>query len=182
LIARKKRINIISELSWQVTEAFRIIEQEVFVMAENETKETEKKNETVKKKKVWPWILVFAVLVCILVGVYQAARPKTSAGSKDVTLEVVDSEGNTVTYEEKTDAEYLADFMDELSTEDDFSYEAEDSSTGLYLTMVNGEEADYNTDQAYWAIYVNDEYGQYGISEQPVSDGDTFTLKYETAQ
>jgi hypothetical protein len=29
------------------------------------------------------------------------------------------------------------------------------------------------------AIYVNDEYGQYGADQQPVNDGDAFRLAYE---
>lgn len=148
-----------------------------FIMSEEEKKPEEK-----KKKKAWPWILVFVLVICLLVGIQKANQPETSSGSKDVTLTVVDSEGEETEYEEKTDAEYLSDFMDELSEEDDFSYEAEKSDAGLYVTSINGEEADYDKDQAYWAIYVNDEYGQYGISEQPVNDGDSFTLKYETAQ
>ena len=135
-----------------------------------------------KRKKVWPWVLVFVLVICLFAGIHHANQPKTSEGAKDVTLEVVDSEGEKKDYEEKTDAAYLSDFMDELSKKDDFSYEAEKSDARLYVTTVNGEEADYDKDQAYWAIYVNGDYGQYGISEQPVSDGDSFTLKYETAQ
>ena len=33
---------------------------------------------------------------------------------------------------------------------------------------------------AYWAIYVNDEYGMYSLDTQPVTDGDSYALVYET--
>ena len=48
--------------------------------------------------------------------------------------------------------------------------------------MVNGLRADYDEDGAYWSFYVNDEYCNYSIDEQPVNDGDSFAIKYELAQ
>ena len=136
------------------------------------SEKNDKTQEEKKKKRVWPRGLVFVLVICLFAGIHHANQPKTSEGAKDVTLEVVDSVGEKKDYEEKTDAAYLSDFI----------YEAEKSDAGLYVTAVNGEEADYDKDQAYWAIYVNGDYGRYSIGEQPVSDGDSFTLKYETAQ
>ena len=46
------------------------------------------------------------------------------------------------------------------------------------INTVNGETADFNTDGAYWSFYVNGEYCNYGISEQPVEDGDAFQIIY----
>ena len=46
---------------------------------------------------------------------------------------------------------------------------------------VNGLQAVYDTDGAYWAVYVNDEYAQNGVDSQPVNDQDAFSLVYETA-
>ena len=50
------------------------------------------------------------------------------------------------------------------------------------VEYVNEERADYVEDGAYWALYVNGEYGQYGADAQPVADGDTYTWTYEKAQ
>ena len=81
-----------------------------------------------------------------------------------------------------TDAEYLKEVMDELTENDEFTYEGTDSDYGIMINTINGVTADYNVDGAYWAIYVNGEYGQYGADTQPVADGDAFQFVYETAQ
>ena len=54
-----------------------------------------------------------------------------------------------------------------------------DSEYGLFITSINGITAD-GSDGAYWSIYVNGEYGQYGADSQPVNDGDAFSFRYET--
>ena len=48
------------------------------------------------------------------------------------------------------------------------------------LVVVNkaGEEAVFADDGAYWGFSVNGNYCEYGISEQPVADGDEFEIKY----
>ncbi len=130
------------------------------------------------KKTIWAAIGV-VVLAGILACVYLLNKPKTSVGSKHVILEVKDNDGHVKGYETDTDAAYLAELMDELKASTDFTYEAEDGDYGLYVTSVNNLLADYDKDQSYWAIYVNGEYGSYGINEQPVTDGDTYTLAYE---
>ena len=66
--------------------------------------------------------------------------------------------------------------MDELKAKGDFTYEGTDGEYGLYIDSVNALKADYNVDKAYWAIYVNGEYGQLGADTQPVNDGDSFKL------
>ena len=73
---------------------------------------------------------------------------------------------------------HLAQAMDEA---DGLEYEAEDGPYGLSVLSVNGESAIYETDGAYWSFYVNGDYCNYGISEQPVMDGDTFQIIYTKA-
>lgn len=130
------------------------------------------------KKTVWA-VIGIVVLVCVFAGVYLLNKPKTSVGSKHVVLEVKDNDGHVKGYQTDTNAVYLVELMDELKASTDFTYEAEGGDYGLFVTSVNNLLADYDTTQCYWAIYVNGEYGSYGISEQPVADGDTFILAYE---
>ena len=54
----------------------------------------------------------------------------------------------------------------------------ESDSPGLY-NIVDGETADWNTDGAYWAIYIGEEYATTGVSETPVTDGVVYKLVYE---
>ena len=98
--------------------------------------------------------------------------PKTQAGSKTVTIEVINSSQETASYQVQTDARYLQQVMDEAQG---LSYETD---SGNMVVSINGETADYNADQAYWAFYLNGEYCNFGIDQQPVADGDIFTIEY----
>ncbi len=135
-----------------------------------------------KKKKVIIIVCaaVLAALIAAFVVIFVVARPSAQAGSKAYTFTVVDDQSNEKVYTGKTDAEYLSGIMDELAAEGDFSYEGETGEFGLTIYTVNGLNADYNTGNAYWAVYVNGDYGLYGADQQPVADGDSYMLKYET--
>lgn len=50
------------------------------------------------------------------------------------------------------------------------------------VESVNGVFADYVKDGAYWAIYVDGAYGNYGIDAQPLEDGHTYQLVYTIAE
>ena len=126
-----------------------------------------------KKKILGVALLVLLVLAMVLVYVKFSDKPVE--GSKSITIEVVNSEKESVKYELTTEAEYLAEAMDEA---EGLEYEAEDGPYGLTVLSVNGERAVYDENGAYWGFYVNDEYCNYGISEQPVNDGDYFKIEY----
>ena len=100
---------------------------------------------------------------------------KPVAGSKEIVIEVVDNNQETTTYELKTDAEYLEQAMNEA---EGLTFSGTEGTYGLMIDTVNGVVADYNVDGAYWSFYVNGEYCNYGISEQPVEDGDAFQIVY----
>ena len=78
-------------------------------------------------------------------------------------------------YEVQTDAEYLAQAMEEA---EGLEFEAEEGPYGLAVSSVNGEVASYEENASYWGFFVNGEYCNYGISEQPVNDGDAFQIIY----
>ena len=137
-------------------------------------------NKQEKQKKYLMIAEIVLSLVVIAFGIFYVVNsPSSSTGSKAVTVTVVNSEGEENEYSTKTDEEYLSGLLYQLEDETDFTMEAEDSDYGIYINSVNGELADYDADGAYWAIYVNDEYGMYGADEQVVNDGDEFELRYE---
>lgn len=117
------------------------------------------------------------VLILAMLGVYYAFREKPVDGNKEITIEVVNAEGNATVYDVKTNAEYLLGAMQEA---EGLTFEYYEGDYGPVLTSMNGETADFNTDGAYWSILVNGEYGNYGIGEQPVEDGDAFQIAYTT--
>lgn len=102
-----------------------------------------------------------------------ASQEETPEGEKHITL--------TVTYEDETSQEYAIDTTAQYlkeAIEGEVELGGSDSEYGFYLESVNGVTADYDADGAYWAIYVNDEYGMYGLDTQPVTDGDHYALVY----
>lgn len=135
------------------------------------------------KKKIIKTVSALAVLVaviCVFLVVYRFMGPgsASNAGGKNITIEVTGSDGETVSYAVSTDAEYLRQAMDET---DRLTYGGSESEYGMMVETVNGEKAVYAEDNAYWAFYVNGEYGSYGIDSQPVTDGDTYSIVYEAA-
>ena len=129
------------------------------------------------KKKILGVVALVAV-IAVMAVLYFAFGAKSVEGSKSITIEVVNSKGESKVYEVKTDAEYLSQAMDEAKG---LEYTAVDGMYGLSVETVNGESAVYDVDKAYWAFYVNGEYCNYGISQQPIVDGDTFKIEYTPA-
>ncbi len=90
-------------------------------------------------------------------------------------INVIDDNNEKSVYEIKTNAEYLRQALDDA---DGITYSGDEGEFGLMITEINGVVADYNIDQSYWAFYVNGEYCNYGVDEQPVLDGDIFSIEY----
>nr|WP_318685876.1 DUF4430 domain-containing protein [uncultured Acetatifactor sp.] len=126
-------------------------------------------------KKALIGIFVLVIAIAVLAAVYFAFRARPETGNKNITIEVVNKEQETTTYEVNTNAEYLRQAMEEA---DGLTFSGTESEFGLTVITVNGETADYNTDGAYWAFYVNGEYCNYGIDTQPVAEGDAFSITY----
>jgi flagellar basal body-associated protein FliL len=138
-------------------------------------------NETKKnnKLKILAGVLIIAVIAAIFAGMYLKFSPQPTEGAKDITIEVIDNEEQSTTYEVKTDAEYLRQAMEESDME--FSG-TESDEYGMMVETVNGLTADYNTDGSYWAFYVDSEYCSYGIDSQPLEDGQSYQIIYTTGQ
>lgn len=123
------------------------------------------------RNRLWMLTGVLVALAIIMAGIYATTRPDTSAGDKTITVEVVyaDETSNTFTYE--TDAAYLG----EVLLENDL-VEGEEGPYGLYITVVDGEEAVYEETGTYWALYEGDAYAQQSADQTPIEDGDVFAL------
>ena len=119
-------------------------------------------------------LVAFAAVVAAFIAIYFNFREKPVDGRKEIVIKVVYNEKNT-TYELKTDAKYLKEAMDEA---EGLEYSGTEGQYGLMIDTVNGVRADYTLDGAYWSFYVNDEYCNYGIDDQPVNDQDHFKIEY----
>lgn len=135
-------------------------------------------SETAKKtngKKIAIAVAVLAAVAVIFGVVYAKFAPTAVAGAKKVTIEVVDDAGESTMYTVQTDAEYLRQAIEEA---EGLVVEGEEGAYGLVVSTVNGVTADYNTNGAYWAFYVDGEYCNYGVDEQPIEDGQAYQIVY----
>ena len=128
-----------------------------------------------KNKKLVLALVAFVAVIAVLVGVYFATRPETQQGSKTITVTVIhkDKTEKTFTYhtdEEKLDKVLLAEGLIEGYTD----------TYGFVVEKVDGEAAIWETDSAYWSLYIGQEYATTGISTTPVYDGSDFRLVYES--
>ncbi len=127
-----------------------------------------------KTKKILGIVIVL-ILAAAMAFVYVNFREKPVEGSKTVTIEVTSQSETVTTYTVNTDAQYLGEVMEEA---EGLTFSGTEGQYGIMVSEVNGEVADYDTNGAYWAFYVNGEYCNYGIDEQPVEDGDVFGIVY----
>ena len=130
-----------------------------------------------QNKKAIIGIVAFVIAIVAMVFVYKAMKPQAGQGTKSVTVEVVASDGKQTDYSTKTDAEFLIEVLDELKAQG-LTYSGTESEYGMMIDTVNDEKASYEENGSFWSIIVNGEYGNYGVSEQSVNDGDTFGLVY----
>ena len=126
-----------------------------------------------KNKKLIIAAVVIVVLIAVMAAVYVSTRPETAEGEKSLTVEVVHGDGSKKTFTYQTDAEYLGDLL-----LDEGLIQGENSQFGLYINTVDGEDAIYENDGAYWALYEGDNYAQQGIDQTPILDGSEFSLVY----
>ena len=103
-------------------------------------------------------------------------KPPETDGKASITVTVVHSDGTTKEFSYETDEEYLGPLLQAEGL-----IEGEDGPYGLVITKVDGEQAIYDTDKAYWALYEGDEYALQGIDTTPIKDGGTYKLEYTGA-
>lgn len=136
-------------------------------------------NTKKSNKKIILGVGIIVVLIAALAVVYATFSAKPVAGSKEITIEVVNKAQESIVYELKTDAEFLRQAMEEA---EGLTFSGAESEFGMMVDTVNGERADYALDGAYWSFEVNGGYSNYGIDTQPVMDGDAFGIIYTPAQ
>ena len=125
-------------------------------------------------KRRWRVALVALIVVAaILAGLYFLFRADPPEGDKTVTVKVVHADQSEKEFTYETDDEYLG----ELLTEEGL-VEGETSEYGMYITKVDGEQAVFETDNAYWALYENGEYASTGADQTVLDNGDEFSLVY----
>lgn len=131
-----------------------------------------------KGKKI-AGVALLVLLIAAMALTFITFREKSVEGEKSITIEVVMQDETSTVYEVDTDAEYLIEAMEDA---DGLSFQGEDGAYGMSISVINDVRADYTLDGAYWGFYVNGDYCNYGVSQQPVEDGDSFRIVYTAAE
>ena len=129
-----------------------------------------------KNKKMILAVVVLALVVAAMAGVYLSTRPEAVEGSKQVTILIVHKDGTEKNLEYNTDLEYLADLLKEKELVT--GYESEEY--GFTIESVDGVTADWAVDGAYWALYEGEEYATTSAAGIILTDGGLYKLVYET--
>ncbi len=125
-----------------------------------------------KNKKMLLALVALVVVVAAMLTVWFVTRPETSQGAKTYTVTVVHADNTTKNFTYHTDERYLGDAL-----EIEGLIGSEGADDGMFHT-VDGEKADWNVNQSYWAFYVGEEYASKGIYDTPVTDGGQYKLVY----
>ena len=88
-------------------------------------------------------------------------------GSKSVSF-TVEAEGQKITITLKTDAATLGEAM----------YENELVENASFFSVLNGMEASWEKDMAYWAFYQGEDIMMHGIGDEPITDGASYRFVY----
>ena len=102
----------------------------------------------------------------------KAEETVLGTGATQFKFKVTDQSGKTENYLINTDKTVLGDALCEVGI-----ISAEENESG-FVTTVNGVTLDWNTDQAYWAFYVGDEYAQAGVNATEITADGEYSFVY----
>jgi len=128
-------------------------------------------------KKLIVVILAFIALVGLVAGLWFGSqnKPQENDGSAEgtsFTVIVVHADKSEKTFSYTTEETKLGAVL-----EAEGLISCEGADPGMFHT-VDGEKADWNENQSYWAFYVGDDYAMTGIYDTDIEDGATYKLEY----
>lgn len=102
------------------------------------------------------------------------ALSEIGTGEKSFTFEVHTEDGSVKTITVNTDKSTVGEALLEYAIID-----GEQGDYGLYVKSVNGIVADYETNGAYWAFYINGNYASSGVDLTEINENDIYSFRYE---
>jgi len=126
--------------------------------------------EAAPNKKVIIGTVCVALLAVVLLVVWRMTAPTGTAGSKQITVQVVHKDNSTKDFSLSTDQEFLGRALVDGGVVED-----NQSSYGLYILTADGETAD-ESNQEWWQITKNGESLMTGADETPIADGEHYEL------
>ena len=126
-----------------------------------------------KNKKMILIAVALVACIAVMLGIFFATRPETTAGSKTITVTVVHKDGSEKVFTCATEEEYLGKVL-----VNEGIVVGEYGEFGLYFNTADGETADWNVDNGWWQVFVGEESATLGADQIPIADGDVFSLVY----
>ena len=126
-----------------------------------------------KNKKMILVAVALIACVAVMLGIFVAPRPETTAGGKTITVTVVHKNGEAKDFVCKTEEEFLGPVLvaEEI-------VEAAYGEFGLYFNTADGETADYSVDGGWRQVFVGEEAATLGAASIPIADGGIYKLVY----
>ena len=125
-------------------------------------------------KKTVMAVAALALAAALRLGLWYFTRPQSQAGEKTIVVQVVHGDQSTKDFTCQTDAETLGEVLVEEKLA-----QGEEGPTGLFVTVVDGEEAQESLRQ-WWCVTKDGEMLNTGVSSTPIADGDHFELTMST--
>ena len=126
-----------------------------------------------KNKKLWAGLLTLILVIGAMAAVWLSSRETAVEGGKNITVSVVHKDASEKIFRYSTDAAYLGEVLLEEGL-----IQGEQGPYGLVVSAVDGEIADWNADQSYWALYIGEEYATTGADGIVLTDGGEYSLVY----
>ncbi|MBO4733377.1 MAG: hypothetical protein J5662_02760 [Clostridia bacterium] len=131
-------------------------------------------------------LTLIAVMALCLASCGKAATDQTSSpaaaaiaepeeigdGATRFTFSVTGADGTKSEFVINTDKTTLGEALLEAGI-----ITAEEQKTG-FINTVNGVKLDWDTDKAYWALYVGEDYAQKGVNETEITAGGAYSFVY----
>lgn len=127
-----------------------------------------------KNKKIAILAIIIIAVIAIIGGIYFAMRPKSTAGSKTITAQVVYADGTSKDFTINSTAEFLRGALEDAKL-----VEGEESDYGLFVKTVDGVTAD-DANEEWWCFTKGGEPVMTSVDSTPIADGDTFEITLTT--
>lgn len=121
-------------------------------------------------KKLIIALIALVLVVGVFAGVWFSTRSQSAEGAKSFTVQIVHADKTQKTLTYTTEESKLGVFLEAEGV-------IAGDGDGMFHT-VDGEKADWNANQSYWAFYLNGEYAMEGIYDTNIADGAVYKLEY----
>lgn len=129
-----------------------------------------------KMKRIISILLVLTLTAAACMSFAGCEKPKGDNREKTITVTVIDDKGKSTVFTITTNSPNLRGALEQEEL-----VEGDESEYGLYVKVVNGVRADYDTDGAWWGFYKDGVMLPSGIDDTVIADGDKYEIKYEKA-